>query len=156
MIICNGVVVVSRRPSWTLKRKEAATVYKLFCSVSDVRYETRPLVPHIIPVLTMFSAKPEALFSITRIGWKTKIKNKFPVNAGHLVSFLLFYTAMGKLPQHQYHYIPVHLLIFYSLFPYSSCLNLNKYIFLLKAQLATDFCCLTRSVTEENLVRDTT
>ena len=30
--------------------------------VSVFRYDLKPLIPHIAPVLTMFSVKPEALF----------------------------------------------------------------------------------------------
>ena len=42
-------------------------------NISVLRYDFKPLNPHIAPVLTMLSLKPEALLSITRIGLKTKI-----------------------------------------------------------------------------------
>ena len=65
LIICDGVAwrtIVSLKLSWTLRRKETGNVYRLFCSVSVFRYDLKPLIPHIAPILTMFSVKPEALF----------------------------------------------------------------------------------------------
>ena len=53
------------------------TVYELFCPVSDIRYDFKPHGLHITPVLTMFSAEPEALFSIRELGRRLKSKTNY-------------------------------------------------------------------------------